>query len=508
MEIERSRHREPSIELHERIGVEVGSMQTSGLQSCSLRIEIGARAHGSSPPRIPPGRQTLRWYRHRVSDEVPNSDPLGRLDQHGFGPFAGAMVLVVRWITIGIGVGIVAGLASVTLLASLSWATDTRIAHDWIVWVLPLAGLAMGCLYHYTGGRAAEGNNLIIDEIDEPDAGVPRRMAPLIFTSTLLTQLFGGSAGREGTGVQLSVSLNDSIARVLPFSREDRRIIMIAAMSAGFGALFGVPLAGAAFGLEIRTGGRFRFDGLVPGLIGAFTGDLVVRGLGMHHEATPALVPTDTGVAHLLRFAALGLAFGAVGAVFILATRGIKLLTARTLRWAPIRPLIGGVLVLAMMVAVGTRDYLGLSLPIASSALAGNETGGSVFALKLLFTVVTLGFGFYGGEVTPLMVIGAALGAALAPALGLPIALGAALGYVGVLAGAANVPLTCTIMAVELFGGDALLPAAVVCIIAHLFSTRRSIYGLVSNTNDVDGDRPRFFDAAIDRFRAIGRARN
>ena len=387
------------------------------------------------------------------------------------------MVWLVRWIAIGIGVGVVAGLASTVLLASLTWATDSRVDHGWIVWFLPLAGLTMGCLYHYTGGRSAEGNNLIIDEIDEPDAGVPRRMAPLIFASTLLTQLFGGSAGREGTGVQLSVSLNDSIARVLPFSRTDRRIVMIAAMSAGFGALFGVPLAGAVFGLEVRNTGRLRFEALVPCLAGSIVGDLVVRGLGIEHEATPALARIDTGIGTVLRVAVLGVAFGLVGAVFILATRALKALGARVLPWAPSRPLVGGVLILGLMVAVSTREYLGLSLPIASSALAGNETSGSVFALKLLFTVVTLGTGFYGGEVTPLFVIGAALGAALAPAVGLPIAFGAALGYVAVFAGAANVPLTCTIMAVELFGADALLPALIACVIAYLFSTHRSIYG-------------------------------
>ena len=412
--------------------------------------------------------------------------------------------MLVRWIVIGVVVGVVAGLSSAALLASLAWATDTRIDRGWIVWLLPIAGLAMGCLYHYTGGRAAEGNNLIIDEIDRPDAGVPRRMAPLIFVSTFLTQLFGGSAGREGTGVQLSVSLNDSIARVLPTSPRDRRIIMIAAMSAGFGALFGVPLAGAAFGLEIRTGGRFRFEGLIPGLVGAVTGDLVVRGLGVHHLATQPVEAIATDLGHVLRLFGLGLAFGLVSAVFIIATRGVKLLAARTLRWSPSRPVVGGVLVLAMMVAVGTRDYLGLSLPIASSALAGDDTSASVFALKMLFTVVTLGFGFYGGEVTPLLVIGAALGAALAPALGLPIALGAALGYVGVFAGAANVPLTCTIMAVELFGGDALVPAAIVCIIAHLFSTRRSIYGRVWRPDDaIDTASHRVLLTRVrERFRA------
>jgi H+/Cl- antiporter ClcA len=383
---------------------------------------------------------------------------------------------LLRWVALGIGVGLLSGVASAALLASLEWATDTRVDHGWIIWFLPLAGLATGCLYHYTGGRAAEGNNLIIDEIHEPDAGVPRRMAPLIFVSTFVTQLFGGSAGREGTGIQLSVSLNDSVARLLPISRDQRRILMIAAMSAGFGAVFGVPLAGAVFGLEVQSIGRVRYEALVPSLTGALVGDLVVRGLGIHHTPTPELAAIDLNVGLLCKIALLGVVFGLVGAVFIVATRAIKSIGARITSWPPARPLIGGVLILGLTVLVGTRQYLGLSIPLATSALDGNETSGSVFALKLLFTVVTLGFGFYGGEVTPLLVIGATLGAALAPVLGIPIALGAAVGYVAVFAGAANVPLACSIMAVELFGGHALEPAAVACVIAYVFSSHRSIY--------------------------------
>lgn len=387
-----------------------------------------------------------------------------------------SVVWTIRWIVIGIGIGLIAGVASAALLVSLTWATDTRLADGWLLWLLPVAGLAIGLTYHYTAGRAAEGNNLIIDEIHEPDAGVPRRMAPLIFGSTIVTQLFGGSAGREGTGIQVSVSLSDGLARLLPFSRADRRLIMIAAMSAGFGAMFGVPMAGAVFGLEVQGIGRLRYEGLVPALSASLVGDLVVQGLGVHHTPTPELAGFDDGVSALLRIALLGVVFGLVGLAFILAVRSVKRIGSRLLSWPPARPVLGGLVVIALTLVVGNRDYLGLSLPLAQSALDGTSTGGSVFALKLVFTAVTLGFGFYGGEVTPLMVIGSTLGAALAPVVGLPIALGAALGYVAVLAGAANIPFTCTIMAVEFFGGSALLPAAVACVLAYVASSHRSIY--------------------------------
>lgn len=401
-----------------------------------------------------------------------------------------SVLWLLRWTVIGIVIGSVAGLASAALLASLSWATDARLADGWLLWLLPVAGLGIGLAYHYTAGRAAEGNNLIIDEIHQPDAGVPRRMAPLIFASTVVTQLFGGSAGREGTGIQVSVSLNDALARVLPLSRADRRVIMIAAMSAGFGALFGVPIAGALFGLEVQEVGRVRYEGVVPALAASLTGDLVVRGLGIAHVPTPELADVRIDPSTLLRVAVLGVAFGLVGGAFILMVRSCRRIGARLVRWPPARPVLGGGLVIGLTLLVGSRDYLGLSLPLAESALAGDHTGGQVFALKLLFTAVTLGFGFYGGEVTPLMIIGSTLGAALAPAVGLPIALGAALGYVAALAGAANIPVTCTVMAVEFFGGHALVPAAVACVLAYVFSSRLSIYEsqrLADRKADPDG---------------------
>jgi H+/Cl- antiporter ClcA len=383
---------------------------------------------------------------------------------------------LIRWVLLGAAVGAIGGLTSALLLATLSWTTSTRNDHEWLLWFLPVAGLAVGCLYHYTGGRSTEGNNLVIDEIHEPNAGVPKRMAPLIYLSTTVTQLFGGSAGREGAGIQLAVSVSDAIARVLPLSRDQRRILMIAAMSAGFGAMFGVPLAGAVFGLEVQSVGRIRYEALIPAFAASLTGDLVVRGLGVTHESLPQLSDLHTSAWVLLRVALLGVVFGLVGAVFVVLTHQLKKLSSRFLRWSPARPFVGGILIIGLTLAVGTRDYLGLSFPLAQNALDGQSTGGQVFALKLLFTTVTLGFGFYGGEVTPLQVVGATLGAALAPVLGLPVALGAVVGYAAVFGGVANVPLACTILAVELFGRNALIPSGIACVVAYIFSSHHGIY--------------------------------
>ena len=399
---------------------------------------------------------------------------LGRLA--GGADEQGRLILwLLRWIVLGIGVGVLAGLSSALFLKMLEWSTRSFAEHGWLLYLLPLGGLAMGCLYHYTGGRSIEGNVLVIDEIHEPRTGIPRRMAPLVLISTVATNLFGGSAGREGTAIQMSASLTDNAARMLHLSRPERRTLLVAGISAGFGAVFGVPLAGAVFGLEVQSIGRVRYEALVPSLTGALVGDLIVRGLGIEHTPVPQLGPVDLTPADPQDRPGRPV-FGLVSAVFIEAVHLVKRIGARLTGWPPARPVIGGVLVIALTLLVGNRSYNGLSIPLAVNALDGNDPGLQVFALKLIFTAVTLGFGFYGGEVTPLLVIGSTLAPRSPPCSACPIALLAAIGYVAVFAGTANTPLACTVMAVELFGRQALEPAAVGCVVAYVFSSHRSLY--------------------------------
>jgi len=389
---------------------------------------------------------------------------------------AGLVVHLLRWITLGSVSGMLAGVSSAVFLKALDWATRTRIEHGWLLWLLPAAGFVMGYAYWKLAGRAAEGNALIIDEIHEPQAWVPRRMTPLIFFATIGTHLFGGSAGREGTAIQMSGSLTDWFSRATGLGASDRRILLIAAISGGFGAMFGVPIAGAVFGLEVQSIGRVRYEAIVPALTASIVGDLVARGLGIHHE-TVQLLAVPTGPVFLLKVAAAGLAFGLGGALFIEATHAVKKLVEALIVWPPLRPVLGGLVIIGLVLVAGNRDYLGLSLPIAAEALIGVQLGIEVFLLKLLFTAITLGSGFQGGEVTPLFVMGAALGATLGHLLGVPTPVLAAVGFVAVFAGASNTPLACTIMGIELFGAALAVPVAIGCVVSYVFSSHRSIYG-------------------------------
>jgi H+/Cl- antiporter ClcA len=271
-------------------------------------------------------------------------------------------------------------------------------------------------------------------------------------------------------------SLTDGGARLLGLDHRDRRVLLVAALAGGFGSVFGVPVAGAVFGLEVQPGGRrLRLAAMAPALVASVVGDRVVRLLDVHHTPTPTL-DVDLGPALLAKVALAAVAFGLVSAAFAVLVHRLRAVVAERVGWAPLRPVLGGLAVIALTLLVGTRDYLGLSLPLLGEALAGADVAPGAFALKLLFTVVTLGCGFQGGEVTPLFVIGATCGAALGEVLGVPLPLMAAVGLAAVFAGATKTPLACTVLGVELFGWGPVLPLALACAVAVAVSGGPGIY--------------------------------
>lgn len=382
---------------------------------------------------------------------------------------------VVRWIVLGALSGVLAGLSSWVFLKGLEHVTRFREEdRQWLVYLLPLAGMAMAALYHYFGGRSTEGSNLLLDEIHEPTEWVPRRMAPLVLLGTWTAHLFGASVGREGTALQMSGSLTDALSRILKLTPADRRVMLITALAGGFGAVFGVPVAGAVFALEVQAIGRMRFDALVPALTAAIIGDRLVIALGYHHELYAHVNPSVTPWL-LVRVAAAGVLFGLAAAAFSALAHLIKRFMAREVTWPPARPLIGGAVIVGLVSAVG-HGYQGLSLPFLARATSGDHLSFAVFALKLAFTAWSVGTGFFGGEVTPLFVIGATLGSALALPMGVGGPLLAAVGLCAVFAGAANAPLACVVLGVELFGSGAIVPIAVGCVFAYIVSGHRGIY--------------------------------
>src|ERR1700722_6555859 len=201
---------------------------------------------------------------------------------------------VGRWLLLPCVLGALAASASALFLYLLDRATDTRIIHPWLLWLLPVAGFATGWVYLRVGKTVEGGNNLLIDEIHDPQKIVPKRMAPLVLIATVITHLFGGSAGREGTAVQMGGALADRITHVFGLDRDDRRILLMGGIAAGFSSVFGTPLAGAIFGLEVLAIGRLRYDALIPCLIAAVIGDWTCNAwsvLHTHYHVAAADIP-------------------------------------------------------------------------------------------------------------------------------------------------------------------------------------------------------------------------
>jgi H+/Cl- antiporter ClcA len=416
--------------------------------------------------------------------------------------------------------GVVVGVASWTFLEGLDWATRTRLAHPVLIWFLPIAGLVTGVAYHRFGGRAGEGNNLLLGEIHEPSTWVPRRMAPMVAIATVVSHLFGASVGREGTALQMSGSLTDLLNRTARVDKEDRRVLLIAALGGGFGAVFGVPWAGLVFGLEVQSIGRWRSRlalgrhpgraaaspsradhsaddpgdddlaespsraatrtparlraAVVPTAIASFVGAAVVEGLG-HHEAARRQFAGTIDVRLLLTALAIGAAAGLTAIVFVGLTDAIRDRLTRLVTWPPLRPLLGGIAVVALASIVG-RQYLGLSLHLGDAALDGATTSFADPGWKLLLTALCIGTGFIGGEVTPMFVMGATLGGAVAHVCGVDPAVGASIGFASVFCGAANAPIACTVLAIEVFGARMGVPAGVACAAAFVASGRYGVY--------------------------------
>jgi H+/Cl- antiporter ClcA len=382
---------------------------------------------------------------------------------------------LASWIFLSGLVGVLAGSASAFFLWALDVATDTRVSHSWLIWLLPFAGFCVGWIYLRIGASVEGGNNLLIDEIHDPRKIVPKRMAPLVLFATVITHLFGGSAGREGTAVQMGGALADQVTHRFGLGREDRRILLMGGIAAGFSSVFGTPLAGALFGLEVLAIGRLRYDALLSCSIASISADLVTRAWGIHH--TVYVIPFIPHVTLVALGSAIvgGIVFGVVGMVFAGATHRLSALMKRHITYAPARPLIGGAIVCIASLLPRTAPFLGLGIPTIVAAFQ-QPLPILTAAGKFAFTVVTLASGFKGGEVTPLFYIGATLGNALSHVLALPFPVLAGLGFVAVFAGAANTPIASTVMAIELFGIHIGVYAALACVVAYLFSGHTGIY--------------------------------
>lgn len=385
------------------------------------------------------------------------------------------LISISKWIIICALIGIFSGSASAFFLVSLEWVTQFRIAHDWIIWLLPIGGLLVGLSYYYFGESVVKGNNLLLEEYENPQKTIPFKMAPLVLLGTLLTHLFGGSAGREGTAVQMGGAIADQFTRFFKLDNSERKILIILGISAGFASVFGTPLAGAIFALEVLYFSKINFKSILLSFLVAYAAYFTVEFWEIKHTHYSIPIVPELNSSNLFYTIVLGLLSGLAALLFARSTHFWSSLFSKNVKYPPLRPFIGGVILAIVIAGLGFTKFSGLGVPVIVDSFS-NPNNWYDFLLKILFTGFTLGAGFKGGEVTPLFFVGATLGSALSIVIPMPIALLAGIGFVAVFSGATHTPIACTIMGMELFGIQPGIFIAIGCTIAYFSSGSVGIY--------------------------------
>jgi H+/Cl- antiporter ClcA len=392
------------------------------------------------------------------------------------------LFLTFKWILLCVLTGIFSGSASAFFLVSLEWVTQFREHNILIIWLLPMGGLAIGLLYHYYGKEVVKGNNLLLEEYENPQKTIPLKMAPLVLIGTLITHLFGGSAGREGTAVQMGGAIADQFNKLSSRAQSrdklnnlDRKTLIILGISAGFASVFGTPLAGALFALEVLYFSKINFKSIVFSFLTAYIAYFTVEFWQVKHTHYHIPVIPAMTIINLMWIIIVGILFGLTAMLFSRSTHFWGRLFSKTIQYPPLRPFVGGIILAVAIYFIGTTKYIGLGIPTIVDSFS-NPNASYDFLLKILFTGFTLGAGFKGGEVTPLFFIGTTLGSALSIYVPLPIALLAGMGFVAVFSGATHTPIACTVMGMELFGIESGVFIGITCIVAYFSSGTIGIY--------------------------------
>ena len=382
----------------------------------------------------------------------------------------------MKWVLYAGAIGLLVGGVGIIFHHGIDIATHLRGEIPDMIWFLPFAGLTIVLLYSATGMEKDRGTNQVLVAVREGQQ-LKLRTAPLIFISTILTHMAGGSAGREGAALQLGGSLAAYVGRLIRLDGKDGRVMVMCGMSAAFSALFGTPLTAAVFAMEVVSVGVMYYAALVPALVSALVAFELAKFTGMHLSVGYSITDfAQMEPVTLMRIAVLGLLCALVSILFCKCMHHAPHIYAKVFKDPVARAAAGGMLLLLMTIAVGCQDYNGAGDAVIRRMLGG-ETIPQAFLMKIIFTAVTLGAGFRGGEIVPVLFTGCAFGTFVGPILGLPHGFSGALGMAAVFCGATNCPLSSILLSYELFGGQGLPMFALACGVSYALS---GYYGLYS----------------------------
>ena len=400
-----------------------------------------------------------------------------------------------KWLLYSGATGLLVGAVAAAFHLGIDWGAELRGEHPWILYFLPLGGIAIVLLYRLSGMEKDQGTNLVLIAVREAEP-MRLRTAPLIFVATILTHLVGGSAGREGAALQLGGSIGAWVGRKIHLDEKDRRIMVMCGMSAAFSGLFGTPITAAIFAMEVVSVGVMYYAAIVPCVVSSLVSVQLARFFGLH-IGTGYLIGNVAvlGPWSMAQVCVMGVLCALLSILFCKVMHAAPKLYAKYFPNPLVRAAVGGALVLLLTLLVGEQTYNGAGDAVIRRMLAG-ETIPEGFLLKILFTALTLGAGFRGGEIVPVLFTGCAFGTWAGPLLGLPHSFSGALGMAAVFCGATNCPLTSLMLAFELFGGGSLPLCALCCGVSYMLS---GYYGLYSEQKIVYSKfRTRWIDRKVE----------